>query len=103
VTRLTNNTYDDYSPTWSPDGQQIVFCSTRQDTNGDGSINYHDAAHLYIMNADGSDQRPLTDDPAIYQEPAWSPNGRWIVFYYYSLAGQEGDYGIRWLDLQMAG
>lgn len=101
VTRLTNNTYDDYSPIWSPDGQQIVFCSTRQDTNGDGSINYHYAAHLYIMNADGSDQRPLTDGPAHYHGPAWSPDSRWIVFDYYSPAGQEGegDYGIRLLDL----
>jgi len=99
VTRLTKNAYDDYSPTWSPDGRQIVFSSTRQDTNGDGSINYKDAAHLYIMNADGSDQRPLTDGPAYYHEPAWSPNGRWIVFDYYSPAGQEGDYGIRLLDL----
>ncbi|MBU0492514.1 MAG: hypothetical protein KKA73_19970 [Chloroflexi bacterium] len=97
VTRLTKNAYDDYSPTWSPDGRQIVFSSTRQDTNGDGSINYKDAAHLYIMNADGSDERPLTDGPDEYRDPVWSPDGRWIVFYY-SSADPEGDYGVRLLD-----
>jgi len=96
VTRLTWNIYDDLFPSWSPDGRQIVFSSMREDTNGDGSINYKDATHLYIMNADGSEQRPLTDGPDDYYRPAMSPNGRWIVFYHSS--GQ--DYGVKLLDIR---
>jgi len=58
--RLTsggNNTASSYSP----DGTQIVFNSLRN----------NDQADLFIMNADGSGLRQLTDHP----EPDWQP--RW--------------------------
>jgi Tol biopolymer transport system component len=35
---------------------------------------------IYIMNADGSDQRRLTDDPGYDAWPAWSPDGSEIAF-----------------------
>lgn len=56
-------------PAWSPDGTQIVFASHR-----DGP------AHLYVMRADGTDTRRLTDTPRDDQHPSWSPDGRLIVF-----------------------
>ncbi|MBU0493198.1 MAG: hypothetical protein KKB13_15245 [Chloroflexi bacterium] len=68
VTQLTSNRYYDVRPSWSPDGQQIIFVSER----GEGF-------QLYVMNADGSEQHQLTNGPDTYNEPAWSPNGRWIV------------------------
>jgi Tol biopolymer transport system component len=33
------------------------------------------------MRSDGSHRRRLTTDPARDMEPAFSPNGRWIVFH----------------------
>jgi Tol biopolymer transport system component len=45
---------------WSPDGSQIAFTSGR-----DGN------SELYIMNADGSDQRRLTQNPAWDCCPFW--------------------------------
>jgi Tol biopolymer transport system component len=33
-----------------------------------------------VMNADGSDQRQLTDVPGVSYYPAWSPDGRSIAF-----------------------
>jgi dipeptidyl aminopeptidase/acylaminoacyl peptidase len=59
----------DENPHWSPDGTKIAFDSTR-----DGNF------EVYVMNADGSDQRRLTDHPAIDANPAFSPDGRLIVF-----------------------
>src|SRR5919206_2741700 len=48
-TRLTDNTTaDDASPLWSPSGGQIAFFSNR---GGDYEI--------YLMGADGANQRPL--------------------------------------------
>ena len=41
---------------------RIAFASDR-----DGN------AEIYVMNADGSDQIRLTDDPAFDTFPAWSP------------------------------
>jgi TolB protein len=74
--RLTRRPGDDASPAWSPDSRRIAF--VRVDEGGaDGD--------LYVMDADGRDQKPLgqalTLDPgASYASgPAWSPDGRRIL------------------------
>lgn len=61
----------DVTPAWSPDGSQIAFASNR-----DGSD-----FKLWVMNADGSNPRPLTP-PGAYADvfPTWSPDGRLIAF-----------------------
>jgi Tol biopolymer transport system component len=48
---------------------RIVFTSERDD-NGE----------VYVMNADGSDQTNITNDPASDGEPSWSPDGTRIAF-----------------------
>lgn len=58
--RLTNNLGNDTYPTWSPDGLQIAFQS-----NSSGRF------EIYVMNADGSDQRALTQDGGMH--PDWGP------------------------------
>jgi Tol biopolymer transport system component len=59
--RLTNTPYDtDSYPSWSPDGEKIVFISN---IDGDNEI--------YIMNADGSDMIKLTDNTADDGCPCW--------------------------------
>jgi Tol biopolymer transport system component len=35
---------------------------------------------IWIMNVDGSGLRRLTHDTLQDDEPAWSPNGRWIAY-----------------------
>jgi TolB protein len=35
---------------------------------------------IYVMQADGSNQTRLTDDPADDRDPVWSPDGQWIAF-----------------------
>src|SRR5580700_4569278 len=37
-------------------------------------------AILYISNADGSGERPLTQPDSLNYNPAWSPKGDWIAF-----------------------
>jgi Tol biopolymer transport system component len=69
-TNLTNNPANDFSPSWSPDGTELVFISTRDDSNGE----------IYKMKADGSDVTRLTSNSAIDGNPAWSPDGANIVF-----------------------
>ncbi len=58
--KLTNNIADDDDPVWSPDGTMIAFTSDR-----DGN------EEIYIMNADGSGQRNLTNNPSKEDEAAW--------------------------------
>jgi dipeptidyl aminopeptidase/acylaminoacyl peptidase len=59
----------DQNPSWSPDGRRIAFDSTR-----DGQL------EVYVMDADGSNQRRLTTSPALDAIPVWSPDGRQILF-----------------------
>ncbi len=35
---------------------------------------------IYIMNADGSEQRSVTPDRSDHFQPAWSPDGQWIAY-----------------------
>ena len=58
------------APDWSPDGARIVYASNQ---TGDYRI--------WVMNADGSGQRRLTNDPGFADlESAWSPDGTHILF-----------------------
>jgi Tol biopolymer transport system component len=88
---LTDNEADDYSPSWSPDGRLIIFESDRDDPNPRTcfpNCNYN----LYVMNADGSQVRKVTDLPGAEWNADWSPDGRSLVF----IAGDIGyeSYGI---------
>ena len=75
--RLTNNRDGDSDPVWSPDGKQIAFKSDR-----DGHVNVHGfpTHDIYVMDADGSNQRNLTNHPADDWDPSWSPDGKRIAF-----------------------
>src|SRR5581483_7244869 len=56
-------------PAWSPDGRRIAFASNR-----DGRT------HLFVMNADGTGTRRVTNTAHSDEHPSWSPDGRRIVF-----------------------
>lgn len=60
-----------YQARWSPDGQTIVFDSTK-----DGG-----KWHIFLMDADGSNQRRLTHNSATNARPVWSPSGSQIAFH----------------------
>ena len=66
-------------PVWSPDGRRIVVTGTPP---GDPDPLSADS-NIYVVNADGSGQRKLTGGTAdgfVLGSPAWSPDGRKIVF-----------------------
>lgn len=68
VTSRKNVQEGHYGVTWTPNGK-ILYDS---DANGKSSI--------WIMNADGSDPKPLTDGAADDFAPEVSPDGRTIIF-----------------------
>jgi imidazolonepropionase-like amidohydrolase/Tol biopolymer transport system component len=68
--RITTNEFTEAQPSWSPDGQTIVF-STWSDVGG----------HLYKVNMKGKPTSvKLTTEPALYQNPAFNLAGDRIVF-----------------------
>ncbi len=71
---------DDVQPAVSPDGRRIAFVSNRQ------AADHTAYDEIYVMSIDGADVRQLTSaaqvssGPKAAYEPAWSPDGRQIVF-----------------------
>jgi TolB protein len=58
--QLTQNFGNNEEPAWSPDGRYLAFQSTR-----DG------ASSIYVMNADGTNQRRVTDGKGADFSPDW--------------------------------
>jgi TolB protein len=75
--RLTNDPAEDDSPAISPDGSQIVFLTSRHDPAPSFPFFKYE---IYVMNIDGTDQRRLTTTDAAEDHPAWSPDGKKILF-----------------------
>lgn len=66
---LNNSNFGSADPSFSADGKQIAFVSWR-----DGN------AEIYVMNADGSNVRRITNHPAFDNHPVFSPDGTQIAF-----------------------
>ena len=83
VYNLTNRTAGampviDLQPRFSPDGDKIVFATT-----------VGDAVQIAVIDAaDGGGYRELTNDGYLNLSPAWSPDGRYVVYSSYRGAGE---------------
>lgn len=84
---------DAADPAWSPDGSSVVFTSDR-DRNG--RCLFHDctgnAPELYLMSSTGGAVRRLTYSKSYDVDPAWSRDGKSIVFA--RLANEHDDYEL---------
>lgn len=76
VTRVTTDEAS-WDPSFSPDGSQIAF--VRGQGSFSDSLGWESQA-IYIMEVDGSNQRPLVESEGYDEAPVWSPDGEWIAF-----------------------
>jgi TolB protein len=65
TTRLTQFEGNETQPVFSPDGSLLAFVR-------DGDV--------FVIGANGSDVRNVTDHPAADADPAWAPDGRRLAF-----------------------
>ncbi len=73
ATALTQDSFANADPAWSPDGSRIVFAG--------GLINgAAGSGDIFVMEADGTGRVNLTNCPSSDRFPAWSPDGTKIVF-----------------------
>ena len=75
LTRLTTSPGNDSHPAWSADGDHILFSSSRFGFKDEAPMADipQPYGELFIMNADGSKQRALTDNRWEEGTPAWQP------------------------------
>ena len=78
-------------PRISPDGKQIVYVRQFADIMTD---KYY--SNLWIINFDGSENRPLTTGHYSDNSPRWSPDGTKLIF----VSNREGSAQLymRWMD-----
>jgi TolB protein len=83
---LTNHPGGDYRPAWSPDGKWIAFTSDRDSDGARAHTTFPVFAPLqytqiYVMRADGSSVRRVTQGDTTVGGASWSPDGKAIAFY----------------------
>ncbi len=78
-------------PKISPDGTQVVYRRDAKDIMTDGT-----RSQLWIVNYDGTNNRPLTDGLKNDYHPRWSPDGKQLV--YTSNRNGRPQLFLRWMD-----
>ncbi|NVD45770.1 amidohydrolase family protein [Qipengyuania atrilutea] len=86
-TRIAEGLAWEVQPRFSPDGSRIAFTSDR----GGGD-------NIWLMNADGSDMRQLTDeDFRLLNQPTWSPDSQFIAAKKHFTTGRSLGTGEVWI------
>ena len=100
VKRLTHSSGYDAEASFSPDGSLIVFSSTRaaypleklpQQERARFEKDPAYFADIYVMNADGSNVRRITQTPGYDGGPFFSPDGQRILWRRFDAAGMNAD------------
>lgn len=98
--RVTHSSGYDAEASFSPDGSLIVFSSTRAAypleklSSQDRARFDKDPAFfadIYVMNADGSNVRRITQSPGYDGGPFFSPDGKRILWRRFDAAGMNAD------------
>jgi Tol biopolymer transport system component len=107
VKRLTDAPGYDAEGAFSPDGSKIVFCSLRdafpEESRTEAEQKLYEEqpdyfGEIYIMDADGGNQKRLTDWPGYDGGPFFTPDGERILWRHFTEDGLMADVYTMKLD-----
>jgi len=92
-------------PSWSPDGQQLVFSGSPKGMTGNALFLYPDVHRFLRANRGGTPANaspvPLTDNVRESLYPEWSPDGQYIAYQSRRPRGSgQSNWGISLLDIK---
>jgi TolB protein len=96
--RLTHAPGRDAHPIFTPDGTRILFQSARAGGAAPGAPADPGEVDLYVMDADGSNQRPLIAAPGFDGVPSFSKDGRTLAYMHGTPHGDGFHWEIRLAD-----
>ncbi len=101
VVQITSGDFDDEQPAWSPDGKLLAFTSNRSTPDPDRTYD----TNIWVVAADNTDKgahlTQVTTNPGEDEQPAWSPDGKWIT-YATKLDPKLFEYGTRHIAVSPA-
>jgi len=80
MTQLTHGGADT-RPSWSPNGERILFGRPTIDTSGDGFVTVSDEADIFVLDLASGEETNLTNTPEFGDfNFAWSPDSKSIAY-----------------------
>jgi len=111
VRRLTTTPGYDGGPWWSPDGKQIAYRAWHPTDSA--LVNYRELLaqrlvrpnrmELWVMNADGSGQRQITQLGGANFGPSWTPDGKRLIFSSNYTQPRSGNFDLYLINLDGTG
>jgi Tol biopolymer transport system component len=82
------------SPAWSPTGSTLAYTRRR--------IVFPQGEPLFVIGADGSGERQITEPGTYIEDPTWSPTGEWIAFSGVGMVRPDGS-NLHWVTPGLGG